>query len=751
MLADCRFPDPAPRAPCFFGLSDIDSTSARDTGGTLRSRERDSEMKHKLMVKLMMPLRFVGSLAFGILLLVVLLVLMALGTFVEAEYSARAAQFILYANPWFYALIALLALNLLVSLLLRFPWKRHHTPFLIVHTGILVLLFGCYLTWRNGEEAQITLPEGTAGQIAVKMDKQQFEFTPIAHSVAGNAEPLYVPFRPGPFSWRDYQYEHWLKDGKRYKRLLWYPMQFVPRNTGERRLLGTDVRFEVLDYLAHSALEPVPPFEVSVLWNNKTVQTVTESDEVREVPRNWESARLDLQQQERRSLRRTSSDICGISTTMSGGEQISYRLALSPEELTAFRESRPTLALSPALVPGTAGLWGEIVLYYNGKHYSVNVEQLIALEEDARFAVEDSGLNIGNVWFSDRVPVINFTLYTRSGDSEGMELMPGNPELNIQARRLGVFGSYWVDPQRIMQSPEHADNPMLRRIAQQRLDFMQGTDQKLYYRLWSGRRIVADGVVPDRVGRNRPQFRVAEGTPDEAEIVIDRFVPQDVPGGLIVAATANRRQHNEQRVLLRVVFDGQENTFWLRAAAPTVVPLPPEQDQIRYIYGKDRTLSVQINYETIDLGFGILLKQFERRTEPGLRMSSHYSSLVDYVEPITSAATGAGFSRDLANYRPLPGGENILISMNRPGFFTGTHSGYRIYQSSYIGPYYPDQPQFHELYDGAVFPWETRPRESIAMSTLSVNDDPGRGWKYFGSLLIVLGSAMFVWRKTAPG
>jgi len=85
--------------------------------------------------------------------------------------------------------------------------------------------------------------------------------------------------------------------------------------------------------------------------------------------------------------------------------------------------------------------------------------------------------------------------------------------------------------------------------------------------------------------------------------------------------------------------------------------------------------------------------------------------------------------------------------MNQPGYFSGKGRGYRIYQSSYIGPFYPDQPQFHELYDGQIFPWESRPRESIAMSTLTVNADPGRGWKYFGSLLIVIGVALFIWRK----
>jgi len=505
-------------------------------------------------------------------------------------------------------------------------------------------------------------------------------------------------------------------------------MRFGHRDKGELPTGDPNVKIEVLDYYANSALRPVPTLDVSVLWN-KTITTETDSGEIREVPRNWDQVRLGAPRQQRNVA--GLSDIRGTSTTMSQGERVTYGMAMSQEELVAFRESRPKGG-------DNAGLWGEIVLYYGGKHYSVNVDRLRELPANERFPVGDSGLQIGNVMFRERGPIINFIVYTPSGEREGMTLFPDSPEMNVQALQFGIFGSYWVDPVRIMQqSREHADNPMLERLAIQRLDFLQGPDKKLYYRLWSGQKIVADGVVPEQ----KPQFKLAEHTPDEVEIVVDRFIPQDVPGGRVVLVGTER--HNEQRVLLRVTLDGKEDTFWLRAATPTVVPLPPEPDQIRYVYGNNRTLNVQLNYENIDLGFGILLKQSEKRNEPGTMTRAFSSSLVDYVEPIDPANVGVTFSQELANYRPLPNGEDILISLNRPGFF----NGYRIYHSTSHDPFYPDRRDFHELYDGKIFPWETRPRESITMSTLSVNADPGRGLKYFGSLLIVLGAGMFIWRK----
>ena len=680
------------------------------------------------------PVRFVGSLTFGLILLTILLALMALGTFIESEYGSAVAQSVIYGNFLFQTLMGLLALNLTFSILKRFPWRRYYIPFLLTHVGILILLLGCFMTWQRGEEAQITLAEGTVGNAAVKPEQKQLEFKYVLHSPADAPEPVRVPVSLGPFSWRDYQYENWIKDDKRYKTFLWYAMKFISRTT---KFSCDGITVDILDYHANSTLEPVPPFDVSVLWN-KTVQTISELGETKEAPRNWEQVRLDLRQRHGVS---ELTDVRGVNGMMSQGERISYCLAASQEELTAFQKSRPKGG-------NNAGLWGEIVLYYSGSHYSVNVDQLIAFTDNSRFEVEGSGLQIGAVRFSERGPIIRFTVFTQNGKHATMALMPDNPELNVQAREQGIFGSYWVDPHRIMQqSSGHAEHPMLKRLAMQRLDFMQGPDKKLYYRLWSGQKIIADGVVPDRGTQKKPQFKVAEQTPHEAEIIIDRFIPQDFFGGRIVPAPTSRMRQNEHRLKLCVVFEGKEDIFWIRATEPTVVPLLPEQDQIHYVYGNGKTLCVQLNFETIDLGFGILLKQFEKHTEPGTQMPSRFSSLIDYVEPVESKNAHTSFSRDLTEYRALPGGENVLISMNRPGYFFGKRRGYRIYQSSYLGPFYPDQPQLHELYDGSIFPWETRPRESVAMSTLSVNADPGRKWKYFGSFLIVLGTALFIKRK----
>jgi hypothetical protein len=476
--------------------------------------------------------------------------------------------------------------------------------------------------------------------------------------------------------------------------------------------------------------------ELSLLWK-KTVRTTTEFGEVKEVPRNWERVRLEIKPHEYFGR----MEIRGAQTEMGGGERINYRTALSMPELEAFRNGLPDRLEH-------AGTRGQVVLNHNGKNYFIDVDTLLReTENNKRFRLDGLSFEIDKVQFNPRGLMIAFTLLTASGEADRLTLFPDNPEMNLQGQRTGVFGSYWLNPEKMLQNADYADHPLLQRLVLPRLDLLQGPDKKLYYRFWNGRSMIANGVVPDRTIGKKPQFSVAPKTPDEVEVVVERFVPQDLPGVRILALPIGKGQEAVQRVKLRVTLDGKEDTFWLRAVEKSVVPLPPERDQIRYVHGNTRSVQIQWNYDTIELGFGIFLKRFEMRTEPGTRMSSHYSSLVDFVEMKNRSETQSEFSRSPDDFRILENGKDVLISMNHPGLFKGTGRSYRIYQSSYAGPYHPDNPWFYELYDGKIFPWEKKPRESLFMSTLSINDDPGRGLKYLGCFLIVFGSAWFLYRK----
>ena len=100
---------------------------------------------------------FSASLRLAVLVILALAAYLAVGTAYEARFGARAAGRMVYQSPVFVMILALLALNVLAAAVIRFPWKRHQTGFVITHAGILVLLAGCLIGQRWGVDGRLTL------------------------------------------------------------------------------------------------------------------------------------------------------------------------------------------------------------------------------------------------------------------------------------------------------------------------------------------------------------------------------------------------------------------------------------------------------------------------------------------------------------------------------------------------------------------------------------------------------------------
>jgi len=130
----------------------------------------------------------------------------------------------------------------------------------------------------------------------------------------------------------------------------------------------------------------------------------------------------------------------------------------------------------------------------------------------------------------------------------------------------------------------------------------------------------------------------------------------------------------------------------------------------------------------IELGFQLYLRKFQRKLDPGSGMASHYSSTVDFLD---------------RGDPPNRLHENVLITLNAPVDFADPETGrtYRLFQSSFNGPWKPGDPEFDQLAGS------DRSRDQIYLSRLSVNYDPGRGLKYAGSLLLVAGITMVYYMR----
>jgi hypothetical protein len=101
--------------------------------------------------------RFFSSLKLAVVLLAVLIIGTIAGTLYESTFDAKVARAYVYGAPWFNIWLLLLASNLIVSALSRWPWKKHHVAFLITHLGIITLLTGSLIGRAWGIEGTITL------------------------------------------------------------------------------------------------------------------------------------------------------------------------------------------------------------------------------------------------------------------------------------------------------------------------------------------------------------------------------------------------------------------------------------------------------------------------------------------------------------------------------------------------------------------------------------------------------------------
>lgn len=108
-------------------------------------------------------IRFLGSIWFAIILVLTTALMVMLGTIIESKSdSHKMASEYIYRNPLFVFLLCGYFINILFSLLSRFPLKRHHLPFTLAHIGLLMVIGGVILKYVYGIQGHIILKEGRA-------------------------------------------------------------------------------------------------------------------------------------------------------------------------------------------------------------------------------------------------------------------------------------------------------------------------------------------------------------------------------------------------------------------------------------------------------------------------------------------------------------------------------------------------------------------------------------------------------------
>lgn len=104
--------------------------------------------------------KFLGSLKMAVIVILLIAVISAIGTIVESRFDMITSQTLVYHTWYMYGALGLLVMVLVISAVERLPWQRKHIGFVVAHVGIIILIFGSWVTARQGIDGVLNIGIG---------------------------------------------------------------------------------------------------------------------------------------------------------------------------------------------------------------------------------------------------------------------------------------------------------------------------------------------------------------------------------------------------------------------------------------------------------------------------------------------------------------------------------------------------------------------------------------------------------------
>lgn len=686
--------------------------------------------------------RFLGSLPFGLTILILLTASMAWATRIDALYGSQCSSWGFYRAGWFIALLATLALSAFCAALNPKRWTKRKIGFMIIHSGVLVLLAGCAISLIWGWEADLTVYEGCQRSKAVSsqhvLNIRIFPKDPANDFQKSNdafeqneKQPNIIdpqisyPVAPGPISW------------SQYKKLSWFPWGLVKPAPGliySGQGSGLNIKVRMLDFRK--------PYRELTVDQTLTlaVRPAQKSETAKNVSTSGDWTEITLQ-----ASRNIQEGLTGRSR-LTGGQQVTYRRLTSDAQKQSFLNA-----------PKNDVDKDVFTFVHAGKTYQYTLKDFLPegkTIDDLRNGDEaplpkvplgdDVALTMINM--EDAMGAAVFDVYKKDATGQyenagSMTLLCLLSEFNRNDPANDVYGEYFrpeTSEQRTNATEENPMASMRAKLLGPRLELAMDSSRTMYYRTVVGK-TVTTGAFP----YTTPTL-VFEGTP-YAAVVQPRM---DAPGVRYMETPLEEQKPSENdsaAALLSVECNGQSAERWVTLGVNNPMS-PPEWYRnsdfwtipVKNDKGESRWLTLTMPRKTVDLGFNLLLERFNRRLDPGTSMPSHYSSDVTAQYPKNSKGDAKKF-------------EHVNIQLNQPVNFVNPNNGqsYRLYQSSFNGPL--DK-------SGELAKWvaknqtvKTNASAPLYSSTFTVNYDPGRGLLYLGCLMVCAGIGALYYLNKAVG
>jgi hypothetical protein len=351
---------------------------------------------------------FFASLKLAVVLLAVLIVGAIAGTIWESSFDAKVARAYVYGAPWFNAWLILLATNLAVSALSRWPWRKHHVAFLVTHLGIITLLAGSLVGRIWGIEGTMTIFKGEPPSNRLLVDQHQLRVRDTDGVVKG------------------------------------YPVEFVhrpptPQKPWDLGLLAGGGRLSIVDYAPaiEGKLNPKPlqaggkpalHFSIATAMMGQRLESWLMADDREHGSFNMGLAKIELKSGT--APAETKTDAASSPAPATGEVEIEeaiFAFAKAPEEQIAKVIKGGNTGAKVQLIQPKDGNKGSIVISLKEKTWTVHVAQ--NLGKDSPMDGTPFTARIDNYWADFRID---------NGKPTSVSDQPNNPAVVVTLRGKGV-------------------------------------------------------------------------------------------------------------------------------------------------------------------------------------------------------------------------------------------------------------------------------------------------------------------------
>ncbi len=120
---------------------------------------------------------FFGNVKFAVVIISLFAIYLGYGTFMESYHGTEFANRQVYKSVPFMAIQFFMFLSILFATLIRLPMKKHLYGFYVIHSGLIILFLGSYITYHSGVDGTVTLPPNSPSRsIQVNQDEFKIQF-----------------------------------------------------------------------------------------------------------------------------------------------------------------------------------------------------------------------------------------------------------------------------------------------------------------------------------------------------------------------------------------------------------------------------------------------------------------------------------------------------------------------------------------------------------------------------------------------